>query len=69
MLFSENLVVFNVFYVNLGSFVDWMEAHLSAHLSAHSEYAKLECKIIFSACAKFFPFLSLTSLTFPLFNL
>lgn len=63
MLFSENLVVFNVFYVNLGSFVDWMEAHLSAH----SEYAKLECKIIFSACAKFFLILSLTSLTFTLF--
>ena len=27
---------------------------MEAHLSAHSEYAKLECKIIFSACAKFF---------------
>ena len=64
MLFSENLVVFNVFYVNLGCLsIGW---RLIYRLILNMQ--NLSAKSFFLLALSFFLFLSLTSLTFSLFK-
>ena len=63
MLFSENLVVFNVFYVNLGCLsIGW---RLIYRLILNMQ--NLSAKSFFLLALSFFLILSITSLTFSLF--
>ena len=68
MLFSENLVVFNVFYVNLGCLsIGWRLIYrLIYRLILNMQ--NLSAKSFFLLALSFFLFLSLTSLTFSFFK-
>ena len=68
MLFPENLVVFNVFYVNLGCLsIGWRLIYrLIYRLILNMQ--NLSAKTFFLLALSFFLFLSITSLTFSLFK-